>query len=95
MHTRLRGLASYAFTPRRVEILREHIREITDRLISEAEPRGHMDVISDLAEPLPAIVTAEMLGVPVSDHQCSRDGRRTSRRCWEIFSIIRTTSRAC
>jgi pimeloyl-[acyl-carrier protein] synthase len=67
-HTRLRGLASYAFTPRRVEILREHIGEITDKLLTEMEPRGAADIICDLAEPLPAIVTAEMLGVPVGDH---------------------------
>jgi len=68
-HTRLRGLASYAFTPRRVEILREHIREITERLITDVESRGQMDVIRDLAEPLPAIVTAEMLGVSLEDCQ--------------------------
>lgn len=67
-HTRLRGLASYAFTPRRVEVLRGHIGEITNRLLTEMEPAGRADIIRDLAEPLPAIVTAEMLGVPVDDH---------------------------
>jgi len=67
-HTRLRSLASQAFTPARVTVLRHHIQEICDRLIDSALDRGAMDVISDLAAPLPAIVTAEMLGVPVSDH---------------------------
>jgi len=67
-HTRLRSLASQAFTPARVAVLRHHIQEICDRLIDSALDRGAMDVISDLAAPLPAIVTAEMLGVPVSDH---------------------------
>jgi cytochrome P450 len=66
-HTRLRSLASYAFTPQRVEVLRGHIREITNSLIDKVVDRGHMDVIADLAEPLPYIVTAEMLGVPVAD----------------------------
>jgi cytochrome P450 len=66
-HTRLRSLASYAFTPRRVEVLRQHIREIVDQLLTEAESRGHMDIIKDLGEPLPSIITAEMLGVPVED----------------------------
>jgi cytochrome P450 len=66
-HTRLRGLASKAFTPDRVEVLRSHIQEIVDSLLDAAEERGSMDVIADLAEPLPAIVTAEMLGVPVKD----------------------------
>ena len=67
-HTRIRGLASHAFTPRRVAALRSHIQEIMDGLLDEVIPRGRMDVIRDIAEPLPAIVTAEMLGVPIEDH---------------------------
>jgi cytochrome P450 len=67
-HARLRGLASQAFTPQRVEVLRRHIREITDCLLDKVQDEGHMDVIADLAEPLPCIVTAEMLGVPVNDY---------------------------
>jgi amino acid adenylation domain-containing protein len=66
-HTRLRSLASKAFTTSRVEKLRSHIREIVDRLLDGVEARGHMDVIADFADPLPAIVTAELLGVPVDD----------------------------
>src|SRR5438552_8634443 len=69
-HTRLRGLASMAFTPARVEVLRSHIREIVDTLMQPLLRAGRMDVINDLAAPLPAIVTAEMLGVPTSD--CDR-----------------------
>lgn len=66
-HGRIRGLASKAFTPRRVKVLRPHIQDITDSLLDAVQPKGRMDVIADLAYPLPAIVTAEMLGVPVSD----------------------------
>jgi len=66
-HTRLRGLASQAFTPARIETLRSHIQEIVDQLLDAVQDRGSMDVIADLAEPLPAIVTAEMLGLPVGD----------------------------
>ena len=66
-HTRIRGLASYAFTPQRVAVLRQHIREIVKELIAKAADNGRMNVIADLAEPLPYIVTAEMLGVPVED----------------------------
>jgi pimeloyl-[acyl-carrier protein] synthase len=66
-HTRLRGLASTAFTPARVEVLRSHIQEIVDVLLQPLLPTGRMDVIADLAAPLPAIVTAEMLGVSTSD----------------------------
>jgi pimeloyl-[acyl-carrier protein] synthase len=66
-HTRLRGLASTAFTPARVEVLRSHIREIVSSLLGPLVSAGRMDLIADLAAPLPAIVTAEMLGVPTSD----------------------------
>lgn len=66
-HTRLRSLASMAFTPARVEVLRSHIRGIVDRLLQPLLERGRTDLIADLAAPLPAIVTAEMLGVPTSD----------------------------
>lgn len=69
-HTRLRGLASQAFSPARVAVLRSHIREIVNRLLDAVQNKGQLDIIRDLAEPLPAIVTAEMLGVPLSDrHQ--------------------------
>ena len=68
-HTRLRSLASYAFSPQRVRVLRDHICDITNRLLDEVQGKGTMDVIADLAEPLPCIVTAEMLGVPVEDYQ--------------------------
>jgi len=66
-HTRVRSLASKAFTARRVEVLRSHIQDITDSLLDAVQDKGRMDVIADLAYPLPAMVTAEMLGVPTSD----------------------------
>lgn len=67
-HTRLRGLASAAFTPQRVAALRSHIQDIAESLIDKVQDRGRMDIIADFAAPLPAIVTAEMLGVPTEDH---------------------------
>jgi pimeloyl-[acyl-carrier protein] synthase len=66
-HTRVRKLASYAFTPHRIAVLREHITEVVKNLLDAVESRGRMDVIADLADPLPYTITAEMLGVPVSD----------------------------
>ncbi len=66
-HARIRGLAAKAFTPHRVEALRSHIQEITDNLLDVVQDQGRIDVIADLADPLPAIVTAEMLGLPTSD----------------------------
>jgi cytochrome P450 len=66
-HTRIRSLAAKAFTPRRVEQLRPHIQHIVDELLRAVEPSGCMDVVADLAGPLPQIVTAELLGLPRSD----------------------------
>jgi pimeloyl-[acyl-carrier protein] synthase len=68
-HTRLRTLASQAFTSARVQTLRTHIEDIAERLMGDALESGEMDVVADFAAPLPAIVTAELLGVPTSDHR--------------------------
>ena len=72
-HTRLRGLASMAFTPARVEALRSHIKEILHDLLEPLLRAGQMDVIADLAAPLPAIVTAEMMGLPIADANQLKD----------------------
>ena len=68
-HNRIRGLAAVAFTPRRVEQLRSRIQEITDELIDRLAGRGEAEIMEELANPLPAIVTAGLLGVPRSDHE--------------------------
>ena len=67
-HTRVRALAAAAFAPRRVDRMRAHIAEIADGLLGRVAGEGGMDVIADFANQLPAIVTAEMLGVPSADH---------------------------
>lgn len=72
-HTRLRSLAATAFTPARVENLRSHIRDILDDLLKPLLRAGRMDVIADLAAPLPAIVTAGMMGVPTADANQLKD----------------------
>ncbi len=64
LHTRLRRLVSKAFTARAVESLRPRIQRIVDELLDAVPDRGRLDLIGDLAYPLPVIVIAEMLGVP-------------------------------
>src|SRR5262249_44551341 len=66
-HTRVRGLVSKAFTPRTVEAMRPHIQETVDGLLDAVQETGQMDVIRDLAYPLPAILIAELLGLPRAD----------------------------
>jgi cytochrome P450 len=69
-HTRLRQLVNKAFTPGAVAALAPFIQQFVDDVIDAVGPRGRMDVIHDLAYPLPATVIAEMLGVPHADRDC-------------------------
>ncbi|HTO53801.1 MAG TPA: cytochrome P450, partial [Myxococcota bacterium] len=67
-HTRVRGLVNKAFTPRRVAELRPRIEAVAKELLAGPAARGRIDLIGDLGAPLPAIVIAELLGVPAEDH---------------------------
>lgn len=67
-HTRLRRLVSKAFTPRTIARLEPRIRAITDELLTAAGAAGHLEVVSQLAYPLPVRIISELLGVPISDH---------------------------
>jgi pimeloyl-[acyl-carrier protein] synthase len=69
MHARLRRLCAAAFTPARIEDLRSVIETIANELIDKVIAAGHIDLLADFANPLPAIVTARLLGVPVEDHE--------------------------
>jgi cytochrome P450 len=66
-HTRLRSLVNKAFTPKAVNSMEEHIQHLVDGLLDTVQAEGRMEVISDLAYPLPVMVIAEMLGVPPED----------------------------
>jgi cytochrome P450 len=68
-HTRLRALANKAFTPRVVGALRPRIQALVDTLLDARQAAGQIDFVKDFAFPLPAIVIAEMLGIPPSDHE--------------------------
>ena len=88
-HTRLRALANKAFTPRVVERMRSHIQGIVHGLLDNVQPQGRMDVIADLAYPLPAIVIGEMLGAAPQD----RDQlKRWSADLAAFLGNIRTVS---
>jgi len=66
-HTRLRALVSQAFTPKAVERLRPMAQLAVDTLLAQVESTGMMDVIADLAYPLPVQVICALLGVPEAD----------------------------
>ena len=66
-HTRLRALVNKAFTPKTVNALEPHIRSILATLLDDIEVPGAFDLMQAVAQPLPVIVIAEMLGVPPED----------------------------
>jgi cytochrome P450 family 109 len=66
-HRKLRNLVNQAFTPRAVASLSDRITQITQELLDQVRAQGKMNIVSDLAFPLPAKVIAEMLGVPSED----------------------------
>jgi cytochrome P450 len=66
-HTRLRRLVNKAFTPRVVEGLRGRVETLVDEMLDALAARREMELIGDLAYPLPVIVIAELLGIPAAD----------------------------
>lgn len=66
-HRRLRGLVGKAFTPRRVEALHDKVQGFVDDLLDEMEESNDVELIRDLAHPLPTRVILELLGLPSED----------------------------
>ena len=66
-HRQLRSLVSQAFTPRTIERLTPRITTIVNELLDKVVTSDKMDIIHDLAYPLPVIVIAELLGIPHED----------------------------
>ncbi len=87
-HTHLRGLMNNAFTPRRVEQLRPYIQRVVDDLLDAVQAKGQMDLIHDLAYPLPVMVIAELLGLP------SQDRQRFKGWSDDLFAILGTVRHA-
>ncbi|MEI9985510.1 MAG: cytochrome P450 [Aliidongia sp.] len=72
-HTRLRGVVGRAFTPKRVEDLRDRMQAIVADSLDRLATRDRFDLVAEFAEPLPVTVIGEMLGVPPDYRQAMRD----------------------
>ncbi|MFJ1747668.1 cytochrome P450 [Streptomyces sp. NPDC088116] len=66
-HTRLRRLVTNAFTTGAADRLRPYVGQVTDALLDRWPDGGEVDLVADLAVPLPVIVICELLGVPEAD----------------------------
>ncbi len=66
-HDRIRALVARHFTPRSVERWRPAAEREVERLLDQVVDRGKLDLVKDLAYPLPIAVICEMLGIPRSD----------------------------
>ena len=67
-HTKYRRLVSTGFTPKMINALEPHVRQITNRIIDSVAARGSCDFVTDIAAQLPLAVISEMIGVPEQDH---------------------------
>jgi len=87
-HTRLRSLVNKAFTPRVIEGMRARIQMIVERLLDKVQDARSMDVIDDLAYPLPVTVICEMLGVPLDDHEAIRGWSSDIARSLDAIGLL-------
>ncbi|SHI12099.1 cytochrome P450 [Streptomyces sp. 3214.6] len=93
-HTRIRRLVSKAFTPRTVEQLKPYVRRLAGELVDRLVEAGGGDLLSDVAEPLPVAVIAEMLGIPESDRGPLRPWSADICGMYELHPSQETAARA-
>jgi cytochrome P450 len=92
-HTHIRSLVNKAFTPRRVLELRSRLQKLVDGLLDRVEHRREMDVIADLAFPLPVTVISEALGIPIADRAQFKGLVRDDQ--WDPRRTAHPRDRAC
>ncbi|MFJ9869926.1 cytochrome P450 [Streptomyces sp. NPDC101165] len=93
-HTRIRRLVSKAFTPRTVEQLKPYVANLAGELVDRLVEAGGGDLLTDVAEPLPVAVIAEMLGIPESDRAPLRPWSADICGMYELNPSQETAARA-
>jgi len=89
-HNRLRTLVHKAFTPSLVERLRNRIQEACDELLDTLAVRGHMDLMSGFALPLPLTIIAELLGIPSEERRRMHVLSRSSLSASNVLGVLRS-----
>jgi pimeloyl-[acyl-carrier protein] synthase len=86
-HTRVRGLVAKVFTPKVIEAMRTRVEVVIDDLIARTTDRNELDVIDQVAYPLPVTVISEIIGVPTKDgDKFQRWGRELAPALDHVFS---------
>lgn len=67
-HARIRGVVQFAFTPRRIATMRDQVQALVDELLAEPDARGEMELVTELAFPLPLTVVCLLLGLGPERH---------------------------
>ncbi|MEU8649346.1 cytochrome P450 [Streptomyces sp. NPDC048737] len=93
-HTRIRRLVSKAFTPRTVERLKPYVERLAGELVDKLVAAGGGDLLTDVAEPLPVAVIAEMLGIPASERAPLRPWSADICGMYELSPSPETARRA-
>jgi hypothetical protein len=91
-HKKLRRLVSEAFTPKVVADLEPRIAALTHELLDAAEARGRLELVNDLAYPLPVIVIAELLGVPSGDRDLFKEWVDKMLNFGGQFSLVKESA---
>jgi cytochrome P450 len=91
-HRQMRALVDRAFTPRRVQELRPHIEEIASTLLADAG--DEFDLMTTLAQPLPVIVIAELLGVSPDDRLQFKDWSNALAETTNLMQTAELVERA-
>jgi cytochrome P450 len=83
-HTRIRSLTTKVFTPKRVESLRGRLEQTTHKLIDEVYAHGTCDFVHAIAEPLPVVMIADLLGIPETQRQNLRPWSNAIVKMYEL-----------
>ncbi|HUF85545.1 MAG TPA: cytochrome P450 [Acidimicrobiia bacterium] len=87
-HTRLRRLVSKAFTPTAIERLRPRIVAMVDEVLDRAAERGSIELIDELAFPVPFRVISELLDMPTERGDELRDWSQALTAALEASATI-------
>ena len=66
-HIRQRRLLNQGFSPRMIRAMEERVRQVVGEVLDRIATRGECDFVTDIAVPIPLVVIAELMGLPVED----------------------------